>query len=138
MKRRKLSLKKRAMTLMELMVVIVIIGLVSSVVAYNVRGSLEKGRDFKTRQAMNMLEEVIALEVPSDEIARFLESPEKVLRDTGLVKNPKKLLEDGWGTPFKMALSRDGKELVIRSVHLKKAADSVKVPLLSGGGHHEG
>ncbi len=125
------------MTLMELMVVIVIIGLVSSVVAYNVRGSLEKGRDFKTRQAMNMLEEVIALEVPSNEIAHFLESPEKVLRDTGLVKNPKKLLEDGWGTPFKMALSRDGKELVIRSVHLKKQSDAVKVPLLSGSGYHE-
>lgn len=137
MKRRKLSFKRRAMTLMELMVVIVIIGLVSSVVAYNVRGSLEKGRDFKTRQAMNMLEEVIALEVPSNEIARFLEAPEKVLRDTGLVKNPKKLLEDGWGTPFKMALSRDGKELVIRSVHLKKQSDAVKVPLLSGGGYNE-
>ena len=54
--------KRFYLTLIELMVVIVLIGMISSVIAYNVQGSITKGKEMKTQQAAERLKEVIALE----------------------------------------------------------------------------
>ena len=39
--------KKRSMTLLEVMIVIFIIGIIGSIVGYNMKGSMEKARAFK-------------------------------------------------------------------------------------------
>lgn len=94
-------MKKRAFTLVELMVVIVIIGLIGSVVAYNVRGSLEKGKRFKTEQAVRMIRDVVDMELASGKsLADFKRAPIKFLKDSGVVKDAAALLKDGWGRPF--------------------------------------
>ena len=45
---KKLKKSKKAMTLLEVMIVIFIIGIISSVIGYNMKGSLEKAKAFKT------------------------------------------------------------------------------------------
>lgn len=116
---------RRTLTLMEIMVVIVIIGLVSSVIAYNVRGSLNKGRVFKTEQAMNMLDDMICLEVPPDQIQTLIDNPKKTLESIGLAKDVKKLLVDGWGSPFEITRARKANSVRIHSKHLDADKDHV-------------
>lgn len=124
MKSRYQTFYKRTLTLMELMVVIVIIGLVSSVVAYNVRGSLNRGRLFKTEQAMNMLDDFISLEVTPDKIHDFIKDPKTVLKETGLAKDVDKLLTDGWGSKF-VIKEEKGAKVRIRSINLKAEKDRI-------------
>ena len=38
--------KKRAITLLEIMIVILLIGLIGGVVSYNLKGTLDKGKAF--------------------------------------------------------------------------------------------
>ncbi len=95
------AMKKRAFTLVELMVVIVIIGLIGSVVAYNVRGSLEKGKRFKTEQAARMIRDVVEMETASGKsLAEFKKAPIKFLKASGVVKDAAALVKDGWGQSF--------------------------------------
>lgn len=113
--------RKFALTLIETMVVIVIIGLVGSVIAYNVRGSLEKGKRFKTDQAVRMLEDIVSVEVATNgvDMEEFLKSPEDFLKRTGMVKDPKSMLCDGWGKPFEFSVNKNG-ELVVKSPNYSK------------------
>jgi len=115
---------RRSLTLMELMVVIVIIGLVSSVIAYNVRGSLHKGRVFRTEQAMNMLDDLISLEVPPDRVDNLVDDPKKELEKSGLAKDLDKLLVDGWGTKFVITKS-NGARVRIHTDHLGREKDRI-------------
>lgn len=93
--------KKRALTLLEIMIVIFLIGLIGSVIGYNMKGSLDEGKYFKTKQAAKQVRDILLLEMakgtPRDTVTA---NPEQYLKDSGLVKNPNKLLKDGWGTPF--------------------------------------
>ena len=107
---------KRAITLLEIMIVIFIIGIIGSVVGYNMKGSLDKGRCFKTEQAAHKLYEVLTYAL-ADEIITFADigDTEKLkiaLRNSGLVQKADELIRDGWSVPFifpsdKKALSTD-------------------------------
>jgi len=93
------------MTLLEVMVVIFIIGIIGSVVGYNMRGSLDHGRAFKTKEASRKLYEIIIFEslnnnlIPQDS-TDLAKSVEEVLNKSDLVRRPKDLIEDGWGSKF--------------------------------------
>ena len=54
--------KKYTMTLLEIMIVIFIIGIIGSVIGYNMRGSLDNGKAFKTKEGSRKLYEIIQLE----------------------------------------------------------------------------
>jgi prepilin-type N-terminal cleavage/methylation domain-containing protein len=116
--------KKRAFTLIELMVVIVIIGLIGGVVAYNVRGSLEKGKAFKTAQAAKMIHEVVEMELAtgSQTLSSFVQKPVHFLKKSGMVKNPASIIKDGWGEPFTFE-EKNGR-LTISSSHYDDPADA--------------
>ncbi len=97
-------IRRNAMTLLEIMIVIFLIGLIASVIGYNMKGSLDEGRAFKTRQAKEQIHDILLLEyanhnfnVPLDQI---IKEPERHLTNSGMVKNPKDLLMDGWGKRF--------------------------------------
>jgi len=53
--------RKRPITLIEVMIVIVLIGIIASVVGYNMRGGLDKGREFQTERGREKLENVLNL-----------------------------------------------------------------------------
>ena len=99
--------KNRAMTLMEIMIVIFIIGIIGSVIGYNMRGGLDQGRAFKTKESINKLYHIVNLYMDNDTLkslktsnAELPEKVKKILSDSGLVTKPQEYLSDGWKVPF--------------------------------------
>ena len=62
--------KKRTLTLMEIMIVIVLIGLIGSVIGINMKGSLDKGRAFKTKEAIRQIDDIFSLEIAQRNLGR--------------------------------------------------------------------
>lgn len=100
------TIRKYPMTLLEIMIVIFLIGLIASVIGYNMKGSLDEGRAFKTRQAKEQIHDILLLEyannnfsIPLEEIAK---EPIAHLKNSGMVKKPQDLVQDGWGKPFEI------------------------------------
>lgn len=106
---------KRPITLIEIMIVMFLIALITGVLAYNYRGSLEQGKLFKTKQAIDKLETILNLEVSQNpsESERIEEDWKKIVRDSPLVKNPNDLILDGWGYEYKIEKANDGSIQVI-------------------------
>ncbi len=99
--------KRYSLTLLEIMIVIFLIGLIGSVIGYNMKGSLDEGRVFKTEKAAEQIHDILLMEVakgvPIDTVVQY---KEKYLENSGLVKDAKKLLKDGWGEPFVISVLR--------------------------------
>lgn len=96
---------KRAMTLLEIMIVIFIIGLISSVVGYNMRGSLDKGKAFKTHEAICKLYNVLQLELSEENVGNLakdglVKTVKVTLKNSGYITKPNDYLKDGWGDPL--------------------------------------
>lgn len=92
---------KRTLTLLEIMIVIFLITLITGVIGYNMKGSLDKGKAFRTTQAQAQLHDMLLLALSDGEpMTKILETPATVLKNLGLAKDPDKLLKDGWGEPF--------------------------------------
>ena len=96
-----MKIKKRAITLLEMMIVIFIIGIIGSVVGYSMKGSLNEGRAFKSEQGSKQVYDILMLSLANgSSISQVIKSPEAFLNDSGLVSNPKKLIKDGWNQKF--------------------------------------
>ena len=102
---------RRAMTLLEIMIVIFIIGIISSVIGYNMKGSLEKAKAFKTTEGIKKITEIFELELAQGTTTTqsILKNPAAVLDNSGFVTNPKEFLKDGWGIPYKIELTKSEK-----------------------------
>jgi general secretion pathway protein G len=96
--------KKRPLTLLEIMIVIFLIGIIGSVVGYNMKGSLDKGRAFKTERAMDQIHDILMLEVAQGgcTLKEAIENPLACLKRSGIAKDPEKLVTDGWGQAFEL------------------------------------
>ena len=108
--------KKYTMTLLEIMIVIFIIGIIGSVVGYNMRGSLDQGKAFKTKEAARKLYEIVLLEEAIDnplskDSSDLSDSIRKVLSKSELVRRPKDLMQDGWGNEFVFDYSKEKSEI---------------------------
>lgn len=114
--------KKKALTLLEIMIVIFLIGIIGSVIGYNMKGSLDKGRVFKTERAIEQLTDILSLELAKGtSVDRIQQKTKDVLKESGLVKNPEKLLQDGWGNEFKITVEEG--EIKVVSANLNKAQE---------------
>lgn len=102
--------KKRPFTLLEIMIAIFLIGLIGSIIGFNMRGSLEEGKAFKTRQAIERLSDILELEIAYGRAALtdVKERTEAILERSGLVKNPRNFLKDGWGNPLTIEVDEEG------------------------------
>ena len=118
----KIRKKKRALTLIEIMIVIVLIGLIGSVIGVNMKGSMEEGKAFKTRKGIDQITDILLLEVARGAtIAEVVADPEIYLENSGLVKNPKNYLKDGWGAPYEIKVSgKNSGNIVVSSSNLNK------------------
>ena len=96
-----MKITKKALTLIEVMIVICIIGIIGSVIGYNMKGSLDEGRSFKSEQGSKQVYDLLMLSVANGEsIDEIIENPEVALTRTGFVKSPQKLIKDGWGGKY--------------------------------------
>lgn len=102
--------KKLQITLIEIMIVMFLIALITGVLAYNYRGSLEQGKVFKTKSAIEKLESILNLAVAENpELNDSIEENwMDVVKNSPLVKNPKDLELDGWGKAYKVERNSDG------------------------------
>ncbi len=112
--------KKRALTLLEIMIVIFLIGLIGSVIGVNMKGSLDEGKAFKTRQARDQINDILMLEVARGvSIDEVVQNPTKYLANSGLVKKPDAFIKDGWGEIFEIKVHESTKNtLIVRSARL--------------------
>lgn len=101
--------KRRYLTLIEIMIVIALIGLIGSVVAYNLKGSLNEGKAFKTAQAMEQINDILWLEVAQGDrtIDEVAQQWERVVEKSPLARKPSELCKDGWGQTFTVRAERD-------------------------------
>lgn len=113
--------KKRAITLMELMVVMVIIGIISTVIGRGISGSLEKGKKFKTEHSRKQLEEILLLQIATGDCElndlKDMNKVKEQLKKSGLVSNADDLLKDGWGDLYTIHVPEGGDKILIISKH---------------------
>lgn len=99
-----MKIQKRFLTLIEMMIVMFLIMLITGVVAYNYKGSLDEGKAFKTNNAIKKIDTVLNLAVAQDpSLISDIESRwESILKTSPLVQNPQSLMTDGWGYKFEV------------------------------------
>ncbi|NGX36965.1 MAG: hypothetical protein K1000chlam2_00111 [Chlamydiae bacterium] len=116
---KKKRIRRQAFTLLEIMVVIFLIGLIGSIIGYNMKGSIDEGKAFKSKQAKIRLQEILELELAKGASAiDIVEKTEAILEGSKIIKNPKNLVKDGWGEPFRIKVNA-AKEVSVKSSRLK-------------------
>lgn len=112
-------MKKRALSLLEIMIVIFLITLVTGTIGYNMKGSLDKGKAFRTEQAKEQLHDLLL--VCFDEVRdgeKIANNPKHYLEKSGIAKNPEQLIKDGWNQKFTIRF--EGGDFKIESENLNK------------------
>jgi type II secretory pathway pseudopilin PulG len=134
--------KKRAITLLEIMIVILLIGLIGGVVSYNLKGTLEKGKAFASEEGARKLEDILNLEIQqgtrtAQEIAGDKSKERDLVKEcvlnSGLISSQQinKFIKDGWGDFFTIRKVAKENQVVVSShklaeyhkAHPKKDAD---------------
>lgn len=113
--------KKSCFTLLEIIIVIFLITLITGAIGYSMKGTLDKGKVFRTEQAIEQLKDMFLMclaegEKPDD----IIRKPAEILKKHGLVKNPNEIIKDGWGDKFQIEYSKREKEFNITSNNLAK------------------
>jgi general secretion pathway protein G len=117
--------KKRSITLLEIMIVIFLIGLIGSVIGFNMKGSMDKGRVFKTERAQQQIKDILELQLASGGVTtdQVIQDPAHYLELSGMVKDPAKLILDGWNEPFEIVQGEQPHEILVNSSRLKAYQD---------------
>jgi len=113
------TIKRRYVTLIEMMIVMFLIALITGVVAYNYRATLEKGRAFKTEQGIEKVKTILLLAVaenPEETWSKLEEGRwEEVLRESPLTYDWKALSRDGWGYRYEVTADEKENYIEVRS-----------------------
>lgn len=113
--------KKRYLTLIEIMIVIFLIGLIGGVLAFNLKGSLDTGKKFKTEQGINKIRDILMMEVAQgSSIEDVVHNWPQKVKESNMAGQPEALLRDGWGEPYIVSASIDGLDIVVTSKGLDK------------------
>jgi hypothetical protein len=123
----KMRIIRRAyITLIEMMIVMFLIALITGVIAYNVKGSLDQGKVFKTKVGMEKVETILNLAIANDPDlgSHIKENWKAVVKTSPLVQNPDSLIKDGWGNDYDVNYD-DGK-VTVRSEAYEKYTGSGK------------
>lgn len=101
--------KKRHITLMEIIIVMFLIALITGVIVLNYQGTLEEGKAFKTKAAIERIETILNLKAAEDPsiLERIDSDWDKHISGSPLVKNPNDFIKDGWGKKFDVEV-KDG------------------------------
>lgn len=98
--------KKRPVTLIEIMIVIMLIGLIGGALAFNMRGSVDKGKIFKSEQNATRVYDALMMasacgEFELSDFGNQVKVKE-ALQKSALIKDADKALVDGWGVALKI------------------------------------
>ncbi len=109
--------RKRALTLIEIMVVLFIITIVTSVIGVNMKGTMKEGKAFKSERGSKQVYDLLSLEVAKNPtlLSHVVENPDVALKNSGIASDPKKILTDGWGEPFIIKVDELDHEIKVSS-----------------------
>lgn len=109
--------RKQSITLIEMMVVITLIGIIGGALAFNMRGSLQKGKVFQTEQNCARVYDVLMMEYASGNLSlkEVIANKESLLENSAWCKEGKKLLKDAWGEDLIVKLNDRGDDIVVLS-----------------------
>jgi general secretion pathway protein G len=111
--------KKRALTLLEVMIVITLITLITGVIGVNMKGSLDKGKAFRSERAIEQLHDLLQLCLNEGwTIRSVLDNPSQAIESLGIAKNPRQLLKDGWNEDFQIRANEQNTDFIIESKRL--------------------
>jgi type II secretory pathway pseudopilin PulG len=114
-------MKKRTFTLLEIIIVIFLITLITGAIGYNLKGTMEKGRVFRTEQAQEQLHDLLLMCLAEGETPEnIVKNPINMIRKYGLAKNPDRIVEDGWGERFKITTTPGKNDFRVSSEGLKE------------------
>lgn len=119
--------KRRAITLLEIMIVILLIGIISGVVGYNLKGTLDRGKAFRSEQGALKLQDILNLEIQEGRVTAAALAGDhnsnrpiviQALKNSGLIpeREADKFIKDGWNNYFR--ITAEGKEVRITSQKL--------------------
>jgi biotin transport system substrate-specific component len=116
--------KKRAVTLIEMIVVMLLIAMITGALAYNYNSSLNEGKAFKTKEAISRIKTILALKL-AEEPQADLGNWKNFVTDSPLAGRGNELLQDGWGGEFEVSVqdSEDGQEVIVSSKNYKSYLD---------------
>lgn len=114
------------------MIVIFLITLITGAIGYNMKGTLDRGRAFRTEQAKAQLHDLLLIcmeeGVKPDELAK---EPAANLKKYNLAKNSEKIIQDGWGSNFVIQYIQSKNDFKITSPaydrYMKKISKEVPV-----------
>lgn len=114
------KIKKREITLIEIMIVMFLIALITGVIAYNYRGTLEEGKAFKTKAAIEKIETILSLEIANNPDKKENISTEwkEMIKKSPLVHDSGALLKDGWGEEYQVSVDPNTDNIVVTSKRL--------------------
>ena len=106
--------KKRAVTLIEIMIVIMLISLIGGALAFNMRGSMDQGRAFKSEQNIARVGDILLMALADGDLSRddVVKDWEKIVGKSPIVDG-KKVVFDGWKN--KLTVSTLGKDDIVVS-----------------------
>ncbi|WP_348663346.1 type II secretion system protein [Chlamydia vaughanii] len=113
--------RKQSITLIEMMVVITLIGIVGGALAFNMRGSIQKGKAFQSEQNCAKVYDILMMEYATGgaSLREIIDQKESVLEGAAWCKEGKKLLKDAWGEEIIVKINETGDDLIVFS---KKAS----------------
>jgi general secretion pathway protein G len=131
-------MKKRAITLLEVLIVMILIGLIGGVVSYNLKGTLDKGKNFRSKEGAHKLEDIINLELQlcggsAKDLIDKNNGQQKLLaiiKNSGLVSKPEEFIKDGWGQYYMIEEDFDTNRVKVRSLaseNYEKARSQINI-----------
>ncbi len=122
--------KKRAVTLIEMIVVMLLIATITGALAYNYNASLAEGKAFKTREGISRIKTILALalaensELNPSELGSHWQD---YVTSSPLAGKADDLLKDGWGKPYEVTFEdKNGEQVIIVSSRNLDAFDASK------------
>jgi type II secretory pathway pseudopilin PulG len=113
-------MKKKAFTLLEIIIVIFLITLITGAIGYNMKGTLDKGRAFRTAQGIDQLHDLLLMCVAEGRtVEEVANDPVKWMTQYELARHPAKLIQDGWGHPLDIKANQWKTDFIIHSTALK-------------------
>lgn len=115
--------KRQALTLIEMMLVILLVGVVGGALAFNIKGAILKGKQFKTEEMRKKIDSVLNLALLEGYSSQEIQKDwVKIVKNSPLiqVKGSQELLYDAWGNPFEVQITSDGQSFSVTSKALAK------------------
>ena len=118
----KSTIQRRFVTLIEMMIVMFLIALITGVIAYNYRGSLDEGKAFKTKAGIEKLETILNLEISKNPNAagQIQSEWQAFVKASPIVHDANSLIKDGWGEDYQVTTDEESGGIRVRSRKLEE------------------